>query len=130
MGTPDDLFVAKTHAELAIILAELRVARRNRPAHAWCPDNSGCRHCCTIRDLHQRINDHLLQLEGKDPDPYTEPLKLALAFHAPGATGNPAATNCGICRRHRFANQRGARICIECDYPAYTADALDMDDAE
>lgn len=124
-----DVFVAKTHAELATILAELRVARRNRPNHRWCADNTGCRHCRVIRDLHRRLDDHLDQLEGRDPDPHTDPLKLALAFHAPGATGNPTAANCGICGDVRFLGGASLDVavflCITCDEPAYGNDRLD-----
>jgi hypothetical protein len=125
----DAIFRAKTWAEMATINAQLRTARRNRPAHPWCSDNGGCKPCRLIRDLHARLDDYLLQLEGRDPDPHTDPLKLALAFHAPGATGNPTAANCGICGDVRFlggaALDVAVFLCITCDEPAYGNDRLD-----
>jgi hypothetical protein len=130
----DDPFVTKTWAELAAINVELKQARRNRPAHRWCADGTGCRHCRLIRDLHARADDHLYQLEGKDPDPFTEPSKLALYFHAPGVSGSPAAAQCGICGDVRYLMGTSLDVavlmCQSCDEPAYTTEQLDMDEAE
>jgi hypothetical protein len=103
-----DEFEVKTHAELARIVASVKVARRNRPDHAWCSDRSACKWCAQIRDAHHLIDDHLDQLEGIDSPYEVEPL--------PNMTD---ARECGVCGRRRYVNFCGAMVCLLCDgYPA------------
>ena len=104
----DDAFVAKTHAELARIVASIATVRRAFPEHRACPDTAACKPCREIHVAHVLLNDHLDQLEGIDPACEAESL--------PDLTQN---AECGICGRRRYSNFKGARVCLACDgFPA------------
>lgn len=119
-------FVAKTHAQLAGLTAEAKQLRRNRPTHAWCPDTGGCRPCRAIRDVHRRIDDCLLQLEGK-PAESEGIMLLAVAFYAPNVY-DPTVAKCS-CGRMRVATE-GFLVCTDCDAGTVPlAELMDSDDA-
>lgn len=100
---PDE-FEAATHAELARIVASVKVSRRKFPEHRACPDGAACKFCTEIRTAHLLLNDHRDQLEGIDSTCEVESL--------PDLTQN---RECGCCGRTRYRGFRGAVICLACD---------------
>jgi hypothetical protein len=63
---PIDDFARKTHAHLASLLIEAALIRRNMPRHPACSDQAACKPCAALRDIHERVNDHLDQLREHD----------------------------------------------------------------
>lgn len=121
----DAEFTAATHAELARLTTQAAQLRRNRPAHAWCPDQGGCRPCRAIRDVHRQIDDFLLQLEGR---PAEDPHLLAVAFYTPGAHGDPLTLQCNCGRKRWYLD--GFLVCESCDAGTVPlAELMDGEDA-
>lgn len=61
--TDDDLFVLRTHAQLAALKAQADLIRRSLAERHFCPDEAPCRHCSGLLVIHERIDDYVTQLE-------------------------------------------------------------------
>ena len=59
----DGVFVRRTHATLSDLAAEAGLIVRNLHARPMCPDSAACRQCEALRLIHERIDDHLNQLD-------------------------------------------------------------------